>query len=241
MFVHYRTLGIILEKEDRGEADQVFTILTKDFGKLKVLGRAIRKIKSKLRAGAQIFYLSEIEFIQGKSYKTLTDAVSIEKFPKLRKDLNKLRITSKIAEVVDELIKGEEADKEVWSLILEAFKRLNDSSLVLSSLSLIYHYFFWNFLSILGYKPELNYCALCERKLVPENLCFNLEQGGLLCGDCSKKKKSDQEINPETIKILKVLLKKDWTILSKLKIEPKHEKDLEKFSKDYLSGISNLS
>jgi DNA repair protein RecO (recombination protein O) len=236
MFVHYRTLGVIIKKEDRGEADQIFTILTKDFGKLKVSGRAIRKIKSKLRAGAQLFYLSEIEFIQGKAYKTLTDAVLIEKFGNLRKDLDKLEVANKITEAVDNLVKGEEADKGIWSLVLETFKRLNNSS---GSFLLIYHYFLWNFLSILGYEPELNHCIFCEEKLTPEDLSFDLEQSGLLCGNCSKNKK--QEISPETIKILKVLLKKDWTILSKLKIKPKHEEDLEEFSEYYLSSISALS
>ena len=75
MFLNYRTKGFIFKKEDRGEADQLFTIYTKDFGKLEILGKAIRKISSKLRSGAETFYLSEIEFIQGKTYKTLTDAI----------------------------------------------------------------------------------------------------------------------------------------------------------------------
>lgn len=80
MFVHHRTKAIVLKKVDRKEADQLFTLYTEDFGKLTVLGRAIRKISSKLRSGIEIFYLSEIEFIQGKAYKILTDAVLIEKF-----------------------------------------------------------------------------------------------------------------------------------------------------------------
>jgi len=39
MFTHYRTQGIFLKKEDRGEADQLFTIYTKDYGKLEILGK----------------------------------------------------------------------------------------------------------------------------------------------------------------------------------------------------------
>ncbi|MBI2041661.1 MAG: recombination protein O N-terminal domain-containing protein, partial [Candidatus Nealsonbacteria bacterium] len=87
MAVHYRTEGIFLKKSDRAESDELFFVYTKDFGGLKVLGKAIRKITSKLKGGAQPFYLSEIEFIQGKTYKTLTDAVLIESFQNIRKDL----------------------------------------------------------------------------------------------------------------------------------------------------------
>jgi len=238
MFVHYRTLGIILKKEDQGEADQIFTIFTKNFGKLKILGKAIRKIKSKLRAGIQPFYLSEIEFIQGKTHKTLTDTILIEKFQNIRKDLDKLEIASKIAEVLDSLVKGEEADEEIWKLVLETFKELDKHSSSSLPYFLIYHYFLWNFLSILGYMPELKNCPLCQKKLIPTNIYFSPEQGGVVCGDCLKKK--GEKINPEIIKILRILIKRDWSILSKLKIKPEYEKDLEKVSEDYLSYFSNV-
>lgn len=237
MFVHYRTLGIILKKEDRGEANQVFTILTKDFGKLKVLGKAIRKIKSKLRAGARIFCLSEIGFIQGKAYKTLTDAVLVEKFSGISKNLEKMKVASEIAGVLDSLVKGEEADKEIWGLVLEAFRRLDNCS----SCSLIYYYFLWNLFSILGYRPELENCPLCRKKLVPDNLYLDPEQGGVVCGNCFGKEKKGEKIDPETVKILRLLLKEDWSILSRLKIDSKHREGLEEISESYLSSISDFS
>ncbi len=113
MFTHYRTLGLILKKENRGEADQLFTIYTEDFGKLEILGRAIRKITSKLRANTDIFYLSEIEFIQGKAYKTLTDAFLIDKFDVLRKSLRRFKIAKSIVEILNDLVRGQERDEAV--------------------------------------------------------------------------------------------------------------------------------
>jgi len=69
MFTHYRTQGFILKKADAGEADRLFTVYTKDFGKLELLARAVRKIKSKLRAGLEIFYLSEMNSSREKPRK----------------------------------------------------------------------------------------------------------------------------------------------------------------------------
>lgn len=230
MFVHHRTLGLILKKEDRGEANQVFTVLTKDFGKLKVLGKAIRKIKSKLRAGAQLFCLSEIEFIQGKAYKTLTDVIIVKKF--FNKDLDKLKIASEIASVLDSLVKGEEADEGIWELVLDVFEKLDSYSS-----SLVYYYFLWNFFDVLGYRPELEHCPLCQKKLVPDDLFFDSEQGGVICGNCLKK---GDKINPEIVKIIRALLKKDWNVLFKLKIEPEYEEDLEVVSENYLAYLSSV-
>ena len=76
-----------MKKEDRGESDRFFTVYTKEFGKLDILGKSIRKISSKLRAGMGLFSLSEIEFIQGKALKTLTDAILNEEFRNLNKNL----------------------------------------------------------------------------------------------------------------------------------------------------------
>ena len=89
MFTHYRTQGFILKETDRGETDRIFTIYTKDFGKSEFLAKAERKIKSKLRGGLELLCLSEIEFVQGKIYKTLTDTVLIKNFNDLKRNLER--------------------------------------------------------------------------------------------------------------------------------------------------------
>ncbi len=221
MFTHYRTQGIIVKKVDRGEADQLFTVYTKDFGKIEILGRAIRKIKSKLRSGIGLFYLSEIEFIQGKTYKTLTDAILVDNFPNVRKDLRKLVVACQISEVSDVLIRGQEPDREIWELLNEIFEKLNtraiarggDEDLASSTslkLEILYYYFFWNFISILGYQPEFKNFSICEKK-----------------------------ISVDTFKILRIILKKDLKTLLKLKFEPSHQKSLKDVSQKYFDYILN--
>jgi len=253
MFTHYRTQGFILKKTDRGEADRIFTIYTKDFGKLEILAKAERKIKSKLKGGLELFYLSEIEFIQGKTHKTLTDVILIENFPILRKDLERLPLAYRISEVLDNLIKGQEVDEEIWNLLNETFQKLNTYNLKPNTYDLIYYYFLWNLLSISGYQPELYNCSLCQKKLLPEKLYFNLKEGGIICQSCFKKLKSveedkssstpfvaarvGKEIGPETVKILRIILEKNWPLLSKLKVEEKYLKGLASVSKNYLSLI----
>jgi len=227
MAVHYRTQGFILSKNDLREADQVFNVYTRDFGKLKVLGKAIRKIKSKLKPGADLLYLSEIEFIQGRNYKTLTDAVLIEKFKNIRNDIDKLDIACQIVEAADSLIRGQEKDEQIFSLLNEALNRLNNSQS-----NLIYHYFIWNLFSILGYQIDLYNCTHCQNKLLPRKLYFSSE--GIIC--CSE---SEQKISPEIIKILRIFLKRDWSILERLKVKD-YIGELESISDNHLANIRNI-
>ena len=239
MFTHYRTQGFILKKVDSGETDRIFTIYTKDFGKLELLAKAERKIKSKLRAGLGLFYLSEIEFIQGKAHKTLTDAILISDFKNLRKGLKRLSVAYKISEVIDNLVKGQEPDEKIWQLLTDVFERLNNLSLVGDRPLLIYHYFLWNLFSILGYELELYHCSLCQKKLSPGNIYFSLKEEGLICQNCSKKVESVKGADPATIKILRIILKKDWPLFSKLKIEKSHLESLASISEDWYSSILN--
>jgi len=264
MAVRYRTKGFVLKKEDRKEADQIFTLYTEDFGKIKVLGKAIRKIKSKLRGGVRLFSLSEIEFIQGKAYNTLTDAVIINNFKNTRESLEKLKIAYSISELLDKLIRGEEPDKKIWSLLNEIFENLNSavSSFSEKKLEILYYYFFWNLLSILGYKIDLYKCSFCRKRLNSKLNYFSPEEG-IICQSCLSAKypsvlsrfqreKNEMQagssvsfmtgrvdiISPEVIKILRLFLKKDWQTLLRLKIADFQEKMLEEISEKYLLNIS---
>lgn len=210
MAVHYRTQGFFIKKVERGEVDRIFTIYTEDFGKLEVLGKAIRKIKSKLRGGTEPFYLSEVEFIQGKTHKTLTDVISINNFPNIRNDLEKLRIAYQISEASDSLIKGQEPDQEIWELLNETFEKLDNWKLKSGNYQLIYHYFFWNLVSILGYQPELKNSSIYGKK-----------------------------INVDIFKILRIIFKKDLKTLLKLKLELFHQKSLKNISQKYFDCVLN--
>ncbi len=208
MAVHYRTSCFFIKKTDRGEDSRLFTVYTKDFGKLKILGRAIRKIGSKLKGGAEIFCLSEIEFIQGKSHKTLTDAVLLENFSVIRKDLERLKIIHQAAEILNDFVSKEEKDDEIWQLLAEIFNKLNNPQFKINYLPLVYYYFFWNFVSILGYKPEFSDCAINKAR-----------------------------VGCDIVKITKVILRKDWQILSRLRITPSHQKLLKIVSEWYTEKI----
>lgn len=230
-----------MKKEGRGEADQLFSVFTKDFGKLEILGRAIRKITSKLRAGSELFYLSEIEFIQGKTHKTLTDAILIDKFKKIRENPERLSLVCQIADALDSLLGWEERDKAIWQLLLNAFKKLNNS---LSTIhySLIYYYFLWNLFSILGHKPELYSCPVCGEKLLPETFYFVPREGGIVCWKCLKKfteeeKKFSKGIIVDTVKVLRLFLSEDWKILPRIKITEEAKRNLKEISEIYLSCL----
>jgi DNA repair protein RecO (recombination protein O) len=230
MTARYKTKAIVFKKNNRNEADRSFSVFTKDFGRLDIFAKAIRKSASKLRGGIDIFFVSEIEFIQGKNKKTLTDAVIVEKPDNIFLDLEKFKIANKISEVVDNFIKGEERDENVFNLLCDVFDKLNSDKLNGKKSIFIYYYFLWNILSLLGYHQEVKNCTNCNEKLIPDNIHFSNKEGGVICKGCLGKDISAQKINADVVKILRIILSKDWETLSKLKIEESSQKLLEDIS-----------
>lgn len=235
MFIHYRTKGIVLGKEDRGESNQMFFVYTQDFGKLKILGKAIRKLSSKLRAGIELFYFTELEFIQGKTQKTLTDAALIDNFKNLKKSLKKTAAAKAISIILEKTVKESEKDEKIWNLLSEAFELLNSVKPESSFTGIIQYYFLWNLLSSLGYKPELYCCVKCLKKLSPENIFFDSAQGGLICQDCQKKIESAKSIDADSVKLIRLFLKSDLEVLKKIKV--KDLRIISEVSNNYFSQI----
>lgn len=240
MFFQHRTLGFVFKKEDQFEADRVFSVFTKDLGRIEVVGRAIRKIASKLRSGMDIFYFSEIEFIQGKNRKTLTDAVAKEKFSNLLRTSESFFTAVKVCKLTDRFIKDQQADGRIFNLLKETFDRLNSPRFSTSNLYLLQFYFFWNLISFLGYKPELYSCAVCAQKLEPHNLCFSCKEGGAICGRCAPLDPNAKRISSDAVKILRLLTGQDWKTLKKLKTENQARGFLAEVSGDYHRYLANV-
>jgi len=227
MALKYRTKGFVFKKEERSEFDQTFSIFTKDFGRIELKAKAIRKITSKLRSGIDIFYLSEIEFVQGKNSKTLTDAVSLKKNNNVFKNFRKLEVLCQIAKTLDDFIKGQDKDSATFDLLLEFFDKMGDDSLKSEKYKLAFQYFFWNFISSQGYRLQTENCACCRKPLDPYDLYFSSSSGGVICGDCSASDKKSKKINSDIVKVLRLILKKDWRTVSKLKVELSSQNLLE--------------
>lgn len=199
MTSYFRTQGIVLQKQDRGEADRVFTIFTKDFGKLYLRAVSERKITSKLRGGLELFYCSEISFVQGKIHKTITDTQLIESSRELRGDIACMRIMNRLAEIADELLKGEEKDEKIWDLLQETLGALNRSHIHASERSLVAYYFLWNLLHLTGYGPSVGTIAKRDRNTAEVVQLF-LEQDTAILQNLSRNSINEsllQEISKE--------------------------------------------
>ena len=82
-----RTEAIVLRRTDYGEADRILQLLTPE-GKRSVIARGVRKEKSKLAGGVELFSVSEVVIHEGRTeLGILTGAKLLEYYDAFVKDI----------------------------------------------------------------------------------------------------------------------------------------------------------
>ncbi|MFC1700932.1 DNA repair protein RecO [Patescibacteria group bacterium] len=144
----YKTTGIIIGKRDLYEADRFLVIYTKDFGKILVKAKAVKKSQAKLKGHLELFAHSYLMIAQGRGLDIVTNAETIDNFSNLRNNLPCLAGAYCISEIIDRLIAGPEPDEDIWQLILSYFNMLNNKNI---DIKLLLKGFSSKFLEFLGY------------------------------------------------------------------------------------------
>lgn len=170
----FYTKGIILIKTDRGEADQLFSIYTQSNGKVSALGRATKKIQSKLNPSLQQFATLELMIATGKSYDHLA-AVKIEKnFAGIKNDLKKIVLGSYALELVDKLTKVDSPDEQIFILLSKYFTALEENNFKDSEWQAVKQAFAVKLLTILGLEPTED--VIADAKKLDNFLLHQLEE-----------------------------------------------------------------
>lgn len=124
----YQTEGIVFGKTDTGEADSIFDVFTKDFGRINVSAQGVRYVKSKLRYSLKTFAYSRLGLVAGAKAPDLwrlVDAQEIGNFPEIYKNLRKLTVAIRIIELVKRMLIGSYPDPVLWKEIKNILSFLN--------------------------------------------------------------------------------------------------------------------
>jgi DNA repair protein RecO len=130
------TKAIILSRVNYGEADRIITMITPDYGKQRLMAKGVRKVKSKLAGGIELFSVSNISFIQGRGeVGTLVSTRLIEYYSNIVKDLTRTNLGYEIIKILHRTTE-DTPESEYFSLLEQAFIALNDLSISLEVINL---------------------------------------------------------------------------------------------------------
>jgi len=241
----YQIKAIILNRMAFSEDDTKVIIYSQTKGKLELVARGTKKIKSKLAGHVEPITLSDLMVVHGRQYDYVGNAVTQKSFANVKSDLDKLMIVGRIISIFNKIIKFSQAEKNVYDL-LENFLNLFDTDIIPpANYNLLASFFIFKLLVELGYQPELSYCVNCKNKITPKDNKFDLGKGGVICKDCTSPetppliKRGDKgkrlTISDNGIKLLRLVNQYNLSKLIKIKINEKLKKEVINIISSFLN------
>lgn len=165
-----RTQAIVLKRTNYGEADRIIQLLTPT-GKRSIIAHGVRREKSRLAAGIELFAICDVVINEGKGeLGTLTSARLSKFYRHIIEDYERMQfayIAIKLASGASEMIDG----SEWYDVLSETLAGLDDLSI---SLELIKTWFYIRYSALTGYELSL-WHDINGDKLLPE-LKYNYDE-----------------------------------------------------------------
>lgn len=178
---HFTADALILRAEERGEHDQLLTVLAADYGRFYAILKGAHSYRREI-AATEPYTWSNVEFYERGGIKWVKNAAALETFPALRKDPEKLFLAAYVCEVASALSDEREPAGEILQLTLNTLYMLaagNDADRIKAAFEM-------RAAAISGYEPALGACARCGAP-VGELVYLDVMNGALLCPACLKK------------------------------------------------------
>lgn len=170
--------GLVLRVTDYNDRDALVHVLTRDYGRLTVKARGLRRKNSPLIAPCQLLAYGEFTLFESRGYYTINEAHSIELFPQLRRDLTKLSLGSYFAQVAEVTSQEDLPNPELLSLVLNCLYALSKLDLPQMQVKAVFEL---RTACLAGYTPDLFGCHVCGSQS-PER--FDIAAGRLECAAC---------------------------------------------------------
>ena len=207
----YREEAVVLRKLDYGEADRIYTLLTKDSGKIGAIARGVRKTSSKLASALEVYSQVDIQLAHGRNLDVITQVVRKQK-PRIEADLERTSRAALIAELAERMTEDRHPIEDLYELTCWAL----DELAVDPEPRRAGAFFLTAALNLMGYEPQLRDCASCGRPLTETSHAFSAASGGFLCPNCSDP--AEPVVSPGAIKVLRVLFRRDIELYRRLKL-----------------------
>ena len=148
-----RTRAIVLRRTNYGEADRILQLLT-PVGRRAVMARGVRREKSKLAGGIELFAISDIVINQGRGeLGILTSARLIYFYNNILQDYDRMQFGY---EAVKQIAKASETiDEPEWYDIMAEVLMGLDAKTV--PLQLTQTWFYLHFAELLGHELSLTH------------------------------------------------------------------------------------
>ncbi len=175
-----KTEAIVLKTYDYRETSRIAVFFTKDFGKVSGVMKGIRKDPRKFASSVDQCSVNTIVYYQYRNsdLHLISQCDMHHFFQVIRADLRRSMAASYILELVHKIMPAEQRNQKIYQLMISFLKSLETTA----DVTQLVHMFQIKLLLFSGFRPHLDSCVKCKKKMTSDAL-FSSQEGGLLCPD----------------------------------------------------------
>ena len=224
-----KTKGIILLENNMGDFDKMVTLLT-PFGKIGCAAKGARRNNSSLMAGTQYFCFGDYMIYKGTNSYKINSCETIEVFYNLRTDLDKLKYAVHISKIVNDVTDENQNTYRILQLLLNTLYVISETD---KNLDLVLSVFKLRLLCLMGFKPQIDVCSVCEKK---ENIkFFSIADNSVKCESCGRSDKSAISISVTTYDAIRFISSVNAKKIFSFDVPEESIKELDLITKIYLN------
>ena len=166
------TKGVILRRTNFGEADRIITVLTVDQGKIRLVAKGVRRIKSKLAGGIELLSLNDLTYMPGKGdLGTLISARLIKNFGNIVTNVDRTMYAYDVLKLLDKATE-DSADSAYYVTSVYVLDAINELDVSLDWIRLWLNI---RLLSISGHEPNLKTSRSGEALQAGDSFTFSFD------------------------------------------------------------------
>lgn len=114
----YSTEAVILKRKNLGETDRILTIFTKEFGKMRVIAKGVRRITSRRAPSLEPFSHVVLYLYKGKTWDHVTDVTVIHAYSTIGQNIDFISRGYYVCELVDSLLPDKQEHQDIFDLLI---------------------------------------------------------------------------------------------------------------------------
>lgn len=223
-----KDLGFVLKRYNFRETSLITTVYTEHFGKIRGILKGFYTSKREFSSTLDIFSLNEFMFYPKRSEIWLISHVDIvSDYDFLRSDLSKAKTAGKIFNFVDKVMPVWDSNPFIFNLIKSCLELLKTSKE-----SIVLYVFLIKFLTLSGFKPELNHCISCRALLKQEN-SFSVSRGGFICPNCRRDTRDVRSLSQQASRCISYIQNSELPLVSRLQIPSNCEEEISSILRNF--------
>lgn len=125
---NFKLEGIVVKRIKYSEADRIITFFTKEKGKITLIAKGVRFLKSRKGASLEIFNHCFLEVSKTSNLGVITEVSILDSFAEIRKDLKRISVAFFLAESLEALVGEEQKHFELFFILLKYLNELKTST-----------------------------------------------------------------------------------------------------------------